>query len=52
MPSYFLEHLPNTPEKERNFITDYYEKASSSKVKNILINRNVQISRGKQTACP
>ena len=28
------------------------KKASSSKVKNILINRNVQISRGKQTACP
>ena len=23
----FLEHLPNTPEKERNFITDYYEKS-------------------------
>ena len=27
MPSYFLEHLPNTPEKERKFITDYYEKS-------------------------
>lgn len=27
MPSYFLEHLPNTPKKERNFITDYYEKS-------------------------
>lgn len=27
------------------------KKASSSKVKNILINRNVQISRGRQTAC-
>jgi len=24
---HFLKHLPNTPEKERNFITDYYEKS-------------------------